>query len=80
MPTKLEKPMKREVVAGDATLVLTLMPDGVTITEKGKRKGKTFRWVDLWSGEAELAAQLRASLQGTEPPSDAPERHLKLDR
>lgn len=54
--------MKREVVARGETLVLTLASDGVTITPKGKRKGKTFTWADLWSGEAELTEQLRASV------------------
>ena len=42
MPTKLDKSMKREVLAGGQTLVLTLTPDVVTLTPKGKRKGKTF--------------------------------------
>jgi hypothetical protein len=63
MPAKLEKPIKREVTARGETLMLTLSPDGVTLTPKGKRKGKTFTWADLWSGEAELAEQQRASLQ-----------------
>jgi len=58
----LDKPIKREVVARGETLVLVLTPDGVTVTPKGKRKGKTFTWADLWSGEAELAQQLRASV------------------
>jgi hypothetical protein len=80
MPTKLDKPLKREVIAGDDTLVLTLTPDGVTITPKGKRKGKTFRWVELWSGEAELAARLRASLQGSQTPSPAPEHSQDDER
>ena len=62
MPTRLDKPIKREVVARGETLVLVLTPDGVTVTPKGKRKGKTFTWADLWSGEAELAQQLRASV------------------
>jgi hypothetical protein len=64
MPTKLDKPLKREVTVRDQTLVLTLTPDSVTMTEKGHRKGKTFTWWDLWGGEAELARQLRASIEG----------------
>jgi hypothetical protein len=65
MPTKLDKSLKREVVIGDQTLVLTLTPDAVKMTAKGKRTGKTFTWADLWSGEAELASQLQASLKAT---------------
>lgn len=71
MPAKLDKPIKREVVARGETLVLTLSPDGVTLTPKGKRKGKTFTWADLWSGEAELAERLRASLQAYRKSPDA---------
>jgi hypothetical protein len=64
MPTKLDKTLKREVTVRDQPLVLTLTPDGVTMTEKGHRKGKTFTWWELWGGEAELAQQLRASVEG----------------
>ncbi len=71
MPTPLRGPLKREVIAHGETLVLTLTPEGVTLTPKGKRKGKTFTWSDLWSGEAELAAQLRASVDAFRA-SDAP--------
>ncbi len=62
MPTKLEKPLKREVILRGQPFVLTLAPEGVTITEKGHRKGKAFTWWELWAGEAELAQQLRASV------------------
>ena len=67
MPTKLDKSLKREVVVGDETLVLTLTPESVKLTPKGKRTGKVFTWAGLWSGEAELAGQLRASLKATTP-------------
>jgi hypothetical protein len=67
---KLERPIKREVLVRGDTLVLTLSPDRVTITPKGKRKGKTFTWAELWSGEAELAQQLRASVEAYRSPTD----------
>ncbi len=62
MPTKLDKPLKREIMIADQPLVLTLTPDGVLMTEKGHRKGKMFSWADLWSGEADMQRQLRASV------------------
>ena len=68
MPTVLDKTIKREVIAGGEPLVLTLTPGGVTLTPKGKRKGKTFAWSDLWSGEAKLAEQLRASVEAFRKP------------
>ena len=65
MPPQLSKAIKREVVVRGERLVLTLAPDGVTITPKGKRKGKTLTWADLWSGELELQQALRASVEAT---------------
>jgi hypothetical protein len=62
MPTKLDKALKREIIVRDQTLVATLTPDGLTLTEKGHRKGKTFTWYDLWSGGTELMSQLQASV------------------
>lgn len=62
MPTKLDKALKREIIVRDQTLVATLTPDGLTLTEKGHRKGKTFTWYDLWSGGTELMNQLQNSV------------------
>ena len=62
MPTKLDKALKREIIVRDQTLVATLTPDCLTLTEKGHRKGKTFTWYDLWSGGTELMSQLQASV------------------
>jgi hypothetical protein len=62
MPTKLDKALKREITVRDQPLVVTLTPDGLTLTEKGHRKGKTFTWWDLWSGGTEMMQQLEASL------------------
>lgn len=66
MPTKLDKTLKREILVREQPLVVTLTPDGFTLTEKGHRKGKTFTWYDLWSGGTELMNQLQASVTGTE--------------
>jgi hypothetical protein len=67
MPTKLDKALKREIIVRDQTLVATLTPEGLTLTEKGHRKGKTFTWYDLWSGGTELMNQLQASVTGDAP-------------
>ena len=60
--TKLEKPLKRELSIDNAPYVLTIAPDGLTLTPKGKRKGHQLSWKALISGEAALAAALNASL------------------
>ncbi len=42
---------------------LTLSPEGLKLTEKGKRLGQQLAWKDLISGEAALATALNASLR-----------------
>ena len=65
MTTKLAKPLKREIDIEGKPYVLTLTPEGLKLTEKGKRKGQELAWKALVSGEASLAAALNASLDQT---------------
>ena len=62
MVTKLEKPLKREIHVKREAYIVTLTPEGLKLTRKGKRKGQELKWVDLVSGEAALAVALNASL------------------
>jgi hypothetical protein len=62
MVTKLDKPLKREVEVGGTAYVVTVTPEGLHLVQKGKRKGIDLTWHDLVSGDAALAAGLRASL------------------
>jgi len=68
MTTPLTKPLKRELQIQGRTFVVTLSPEGIKLTLKGKRKGQELRWEDLVTGEAALAVALNASLR------DIPER------
>jgi hypothetical protein len=61
--TKLEKPLKREVVVGGEPYVVTLAPDGFKLARKGHRKGVELGWEALVRGDAALAAALNASLE-----------------
>jgi hypothetical protein len=63
MATKLEKPLKREVMIADQPYMVTIGPEGVKIVPKGKRNGIEIAWKDLVSGDAALATALNASLQ-----------------
>ena len=65
MPTKLEGTLKREITMDGETYVLTLTPTGVKMTQKGHRKGREITWRSLWTGDDELAQQLRVSVQAT---------------
>jgi hypothetical protein len=63
MTTKLEKPLKRQIDIKGKPHIVTITPEGLKLTEKGKRKGQELRWVDLANGEAALAVALNASLR-----------------
>ena len=60
--TKLEKSLKRELHVGQQLYALTIDPDGLRLTKKGRRKGIEIAWQDLVNGEAAMAVALNASL------------------
>lgn len=62
MTTKLEKELRREIEIDGKPYTLTLAPDGMKLTEKGRRKGQELKWKDLVSGDAALATALNASV------------------
>jgi hypothetical protein len=62
MTTKLEKELKREIDIDGKAYTLTLLPDGMRLTEKGRRKGHELKWKDLVSGDTALAVALNASV------------------
>lgn len=62
MATRLDKPIKRELEIEGTTYMVTVSPEGVKVVEKGKRKGQTLSWTAFVSGDAALAAELRASV------------------
>jgi hypothetical protein len=66
MTTKLEKELRREIEIDGKPYTLTLGPDGVKVTEKGRRKGQELKWKDLVSGDTALATALNASVDETD--------------
>jgi hypothetical protein len=61
--TKLEKELKREISIDDKAYVVTISPQGLKLTEKGRRKGQELSWKDLVSGDTALATALNASVE-----------------
>jgi hypothetical protein len=61
--TKLEKTLKREIEIKGKPYIVTLTPDGLKVTEKGRRKGQELAWGDFVSGEAAFATALNASVR-----------------
>jgi len=62
MAVKLEKTIKRELTLDDRTYTIAIAPEGVKVTEKGKRKGREISWRAIISGDAQLAEDLKISL------------------
>ena len=62
MTTKLDSPLKRELIVLGKPYTLVITPNGLALTPKGKRKGYELAWADLVSGDAALAVALNASL------------------
>jgi hypothetical protein len=58
--TRLDKPLRREVIIEERAYTLTLDPEGLRLAEKGHRRGIHLRWKDLVNGDAAIAAALNA--------------------
>jgi hypothetical protein len=62
MAVKLEKSIKRELELDGRAYTVTIGPEGVKVVEKGKRKGREIAWRAIISGDAQLAEDLKMSL------------------
>lgn len=62
MAVKLEKTIKRELEMDGRTYTIAIAPEGVKVTEKGKRKGREISWRSIINGDAQLAEDLKMSL------------------
>ena len=60
--TPLDKPLRREVAIDGRPYTLTIDPEGLKLTEKGRRKGVALSWQSLVNGDAALAVALQASV------------------
>jgi hypothetical protein len=64
--TKLDKTLKREIAINGEPYIVAISPEGLKLTQKGKRKGQELAWKDLVSGDAALAVALNASVGNPE--------------
>ena len=62
MITKLERNLKREINVGGQPYIVTIAPEGLKLTVKGRRKGQELTWAALVNGDAAMAVALNASL------------------
>jgi hypothetical protein len=63
MATKLNKQLKREIEVDGKPYMITLSPEGVKLTEKGKRLGREHSWKELLDGGGGVGPS--PSTQGT---------------
>ena len=62
MTAKLDKTIKRELELDGKLYTIAIGPDGIKVTEKGRRNGPEVSWRSIITGEQELTAGLKASL------------------
>lgn len=60
--TRLDKPIRRELEINETLYTLSIDPDGLKLSEKGRRNGLVLSWSDLVSGDAALSAALQATV------------------
>ena len=73
MATKLDKLLKREIDIDGKPYMVTLSPDGVKLTEKGKRKGQGVSWKGLVNGESATAISLSSGPSESSESESEPE-------
>jgi len=66
MTTKLNKQLKREIEVDGKPYMITLTPEGVKLTEKGKRLGREHTWKDLLGGGGSSRGSGSSAASGTE--------------
>jgi hypothetical protein len=77
MTTPLRTTLKRALTIDGREFVVTLTPDALKLTLKGKRNGIELAWRELVNGDAALAVALRASVAGIADPKATPAHSRK---
>ena len=65
MTAKLDKTIKRELELDGKLYTVAIAPEGIKVTEKGRRNGQEMTWRTLISGDATLNADLKSSVDAT---------------
>jgi hypothetical protein len=65
MTAKLDKTIKRELEIEGKTYTVAISPEGVKVTEKGRRNGPEVSWRTIISGDATLNENLKGSVDAS---------------
>ena len=68
MTAKLDKTIKRELEVDGKVYTIAIGPDGVKVTEKGRRNGPEVSWRTIINGDASLNESLKASVDSSANP------------
>ena len=66
MTAKLDKTIKRELEIDGKAYTIAISPEGVKVTEKGRRNGPEMTWRQIISGDAALTESLKASVDASQ--------------
>ena len=56
MTTKLDRPLKREILINEKPYTLTIDADGLKLVEKGRRNGQSLSWKSVVGDGGDAAA------------------------
>jgi hypothetical protein len=65
MTAKLDKTIKRELEIEGKTYTIAIAPDGIKVTEKGRRNGPEVSWKSIINGDAALNENLKISVDAS---------------
>jgi hypothetical protein len=65
MTAKLDKSIKRELEIDGKVYTIAIAPEGIKITEKGRRNGPEVTWRSIINGDATLNESLKISVDAT---------------
>jgi hypothetical protein len=65
MTAKLDKTIKRELEIDGKVYTIAIGPEGVKVTEKGRRNGPEVSWRTIISGDATLNENLKISVDAS---------------
>jgi hypothetical protein len=65
MTAKLDKTIKRELEIDGKVYTIAIAPEGIKVTEKGRRNGPEVSWRSIISGDANLNESLKISVDAT---------------
>lgn len=68
MTAKLDKTIKRELEVDGKLYTIAIGPEGLKVTEKGRRNGPELSWRSIISGDASLNESLKASVDAAANP------------